>query len=78
MVEFHCITLDEDEVNAPGGIFEQSGPLRDLLIVEGRQSNRTVKGVQRLKRSDHFSACGEIDGGRLLPDFNRQRIIWII
>src|SRR6185369_17664253 len=68
MREFHCITLDEDEVNALGGIFEQPGPLRDLLRVEDRRRNRTVKGVQRLKRSDHFTACGEIDGGGFLPD----------
>jgi hypothetical protein len=36
-----------------------------------------IKGFQGLKRSDHFFARREIGFGRLLPDLNCQRIVWI-
>jgi hypothetical protein len=76
--KLHCFTLDDEEINPFNRIVEQFRPPRDLLVVPGRGSSSTIKGLQRLKGSDHFSARCEIGCGCLLLDLNGQRVVWII
>jgi hypothetical protein len=78
MRKLHGFALDDDEVNAFDRLVEQFRPARDLSIVPSRRSNSVIEGFQRLEGSDHLSARCEVVRGCFLPDFNRQRIIWVI
>ena len=76
--KLHGFTLDDDEINPFNRIFEEFRPACDLRVVPIRRSKCMIESLQCLKGSDHFLARCKIGCGCLLPDFNCQRIIWII
>lgn len=78
MGKFHGFALDDDEVNAFGSIFEEFRSMRDLLVVLASGRQDTIEGFHGFERLDHFFACGEVGRGCLVPDFNCQRVVWII
>jgi hypothetical protein len=76
--KLHGFALDDHEVNPFSRLFEQFRPARGFLVVPTCGIYGTIESLQCLDRIDHFSAGCEIGRSRLLLDFNRQRIIWII
>ena len=61
-----------------GSVVEEFRPAGSLLFVRSGRRKREIEGLKALERIDHFPARREIGRSHLLPDFDQERVIWIL